>query len=99
MLGAADRALGEPLDAVIAGDPTDPRAGALRRAVAAPYTPNLVIAALPPESSIAGWPLFEGKVARDGAPTAYVCRGYACDEPTADPESARAQVAALGSAR
>ncbi|MEX0709935.1 MAG: thioredoxin domain-containing protein [Chloroflexota bacterium] len=95
MLAAADRALGEPLDAVIAGDPNDPRSIELRRAVAAPYAPDLVIASLPVGSAIAGWPLFEGKVARDGAPTAYVCRGYACDEPTADAEQARAQVTAL----
>ena len=96
MLAAADRALGEPLDAVIAGDPDDSRAIALRRAVAAAYAPDLVIAPLSDGSGVAAWPLFEGKVARDGAPTAYVCRGYACDEPTSDSERAAAQVAALG---
>ena len=36
----------------------------------------------------AAWPLFAGKVARDGAAMAYACRGYACDEPTADPVAA-----------
>ena len=95
LLAAADRALGEPLDAVIAGDPHDPRALALRRAVGAAYAPDLVIASLPEQSAIAGWPLFEGKTARGGAPTAYVCRGYACDEPTNDPDRAAAQVASL----
>jgi uncharacterized protein YyaL (SSP411 family) len=67
--------------------------------VAAAYAPDLVVAPLPTESPIAGWPLFEGKTARDGAPTAFVCRGYACDEPTADPERARTQVAALQAPR
>ena len=95
LLAAADRALGEPLDAVIAGDPHDPRAVALRRAVGAAYAPDLVIASLPEQSAIAGWPLFEGKTARGGAPTAYVCRGYACDKPTNDPDRAAAQVASL----
>jgi len=99
MLCAADRALGEPIDAVIAGDQGDPRATALRRAVAAPYAPDLVIAAVSEESTIRNWPLFDGKAARDGVPTAYVCRGYACDEPTSDPERARGQVAQLGAGR
>ena len=95
MLSAADRALGEPLDAVIAGDPEDPAALALRRAAAAPYQPDLVIAPLPGDGGIAAWPIFEGKGLRDGVPTAYVCRGYSCDEPTADPDRVRAQVAGL----
>ncbi|MGZ6256375.1 MAG: thioredoxin domain-containing protein [Candidatus Limnocylindria bacterium] len=95
MLAAADRALAEPIDAIIAGDPHDPRAIALRRAAAGPYQPDLVIAPLAPGERITAWSLFEGKGARDGSPTAYVCRGYACDEPTSDPERVRAQVAAL----
>jgi uncharacterized protein YyaL (SSP411 family) len=93
MLAAADRALGEPLDAVIAGD--EPGALALRRAAAAPYQPDLVIAQLSGQDGVAGWPLFEGKAARDGRATAYVCRGYACEEPTQDPHRVREQVAGL----
>ena len=95
MLCAADRALGETLDAVVAGEGDDPAAIALRRAAAAPFAPDLVIAPLPAATPISAWPLFEGKTMRSGAPTAYVCRGYACDEPTADPDLVRAQVAAL----
>ena len=44
MLCAADRALGDPLDAVIAGESDDARSLALRRAAALPYAPDLVIA-------------------------------------------------------
>ena len=95
MLAAADRALGMPIDAVIAGEGDDPRALALRRATAAPYAPDLVIAPLPSGARFAAWPLFEGKAMRDGVPTAYVCRGYACDEPSGDPGLVTAQVAAL----
>jgi hypothetical protein len=95
MLSAADRALGEPIDAVIAGTGDDPLAVVLRRAAAAPYQPDLVIAPLSTDNGLASWPLFDGKAARDGVATAYVCRGYACDEPTQDPDRVRAQVAGL----
>ena len=99
LLSAADRSLGEPVDAVIAAAPDDAAGIALRRAVAAPYVPDLVIAPLPPGSAVATWPLFEGKSARGGRATAYVCRGYACDAPTPDPTRATEQVAALASRR
>ncbi|HEX6655629.1 MAG TPA: thioredoxin domain-containing protein, partial [Candidatus Limnocylindria bacterium] len=92
-LSAADRALAEPIDVVVAGEPDGADAVALRRAVAQPYAPDLVIAA--PGEPIEGWPLFEDKTPRDRKATAYVCRGYACDRPTSDPDEARAQVAKL----
>jgi uncharacterized protein YyaL (SSP411 family) len=95
MLSATDRALSPLLDAVIAGDPEEPGAIELRRAVARPYAPDLVIAPLAPDAATAAWPLFEGKVARDRAAIAYVCRGYACDAPTIDPIVAAEQVARL----
>jgi uncharacterized protein YyaL (SSP411 family) len=95
MLAAADRALGEPIDAVIVGEAADAAAVALRRAAAKTYQPDLVIAPLTPEAGIAAWPLFEGKTVRDGLATAYVCRGYACEEPTQDPVRVLAQVAGL----
>ncbi|MEO8638929.1 MAG: thioredoxin domain-containing protein [Chloroflexota bacterium] len=95
MLAAADRALGEPIDVVIVGDADDPGAVALRRAAAQPYQPDLVIAPLESKEGIAAWSVFEGKTARDGLATAYVCRGYACEEPTHDPERVLAQVSGL----
>jgi uncharacterized protein len=95
MLSATDRALSPLLDAVIAGDPGEAAAVELRQSVARPYAPDLVIAPLAPDATTAAWPLFDGKVARDRAPTAYVCRGYACDAPTTDPAVAAEQVARL----
>jgi uncharacterized protein YyaL (SSP411 family) len=95
MLSAVDRALSPLLDAVIAGQPAEPAAVELRRAVARPYAPDLVIAPLAPGAPTAAWPLFEGKAARQAAATAYVCRGYTCDAPTADPTVAAEQVARL----
>ncbi|HET7636488.1 MAG TPA: thioredoxin domain-containing protein, partial [Candidatus Limnocylindria bacterium] len=100
MLAAADRALDPPVDAVVAVPGRgDPAGAALRRAVAAPYAPNLVIGSVEPGSELETWPLFAEKVARGGAATAYVCRGYACEEPTTDPERARRQVEGLAAPR
>ena len=86
MLCAADRALGEPIDVVVAaGAAPDAHAAALRSAAVVPYVPDLVLTAVADGDAHARWPLYEGKSARDGQATAYACRGYACDEPTSDP--------------
>jgi uncharacterized protein YyaL (SSP411 family) len=95
MLSAVDRALSPPIDAVIAGDPVGEPATALRQALARPYAPDLVIAPLSPGAASERWPLFEGKVPRGGEATAYVCRGYSCDEPTTDAQRAVSQVERL----
>jgi len=100
MLGAADRALGDPVDAVIAvGDGHDTgsttQATHLRTAALRPYAPDLVVATLHGGSELASWPLFAGKRAVGGAPTAYVCRGYICEAPTGDPSVVERQVAGL----
>jgi uncharacterized protein YyaL (SSP411 family) len=99
MLCAADRALSEPVDAVVAGEPGDPAALALRRAAARPYAPDLVLAGCVPSAMPPGWALFEGKVPRADSATAYVCRGYACEAPTSDVVVVGRQVAALASPR
>jgi uncharacterized protein len=99
MLAAADRWLTEPVDVVVAV-PSDPGDGdALRRAASGPYVPDLVIGGVAGGDPHATWPLFADKAARDGAPTAYACRGYACDEPTDDPAALTEQVRALGARR
>ncbi len=93
MLAAVDRAGSAPIDAVVIGPPAATLA--LRRAIAGPFAPDLVLAPLVRGAAHAGWPLFEGKESRDGEAVAYVCRGYACDEPTGDPARARRQVEAI----
>ncbi len=96
MLCAADRSLGEPVDVVVAAEErTDPDAKALRSAAARPYVPDLVLTTLTAGEPHEGWPLYERKSARDGRATAYACRGYACDEPTSDPERLAEQVRGL----
>ncbi len=95
MLCAVDRSLSGPIDAVVAGASADPIALGLRRAVASVYAPDLVIAPREPGGRLEDWELFRGKALLGGSPTAFVCRGYACEEPTNDPERARQQVRGL----
>jgi len=96
MLCAADRALGEPVDVVVAAtDAADAGAHALREAAARPYVADLVLTSLAAGDPHAAWPLYEGKSARNGRATAYACRGYACDEPTSDPGRVEEQVRGL----
>ncbi|HEX7195992.1 MAG TPA: thioredoxin domain-containing protein [Candidatus Limnocylindria bacterium] len=97
MLSAADRLLGAPIDVVVAGDPRSTEARALREAASAPYVPDLVLTGLADGDPQASWPLYDGKITRNGSATAYACRGYACDEPTTDPGLLAAQVAGLAS--
>jgi uncharacterized protein YyaL (SSP411 family) len=99
MLSVADRALATPLDAVIAAEPGDSAAHTLRRAAAQPYAPDLVIANVAAGDAIGSWAIFEGKLPRGGAATAFVCRGYACDEPTSDPARVTEQIRAMGQRR
>ncbi|HET9417529.1 MAG TPA: thioredoxin domain-containing protein [Candidatus Limnocylindria bacterium] len=96
MLCAADRALGEQVDVVVAArSSSDVVAQRLREAASAPYVPDLVLTGVGPDDPQVGWPLFEAKTSNAGAPTAYACRGYACEAPTGDPDQLRRQVARL----
>ncbi|HEX7172027.1 MAG TPA: thioredoxin domain-containing protein [Candidatus Limnocylindria bacterium] len=98
MLCAADRALGEQIDVVVAGPSAAvDGARALREAAARPYVPDLVLAGVEAGAAHASWPLFDGK--RAERPTAYACRGYACDAPTGDPLTLVGQVEALAPVR
>lgn len=76
----------EPFRVVIAGEASTPEAVALRRAVFAAYQPNVVVSGTigPVEEFARTLP------ARDGRPTAYVCSGTFCHEPTHDSAQVRA---------
>jgi len=55
--------------------------------------PWRVVAWAPSAGQAPARPLFEGRRPLDGQPTAWLCRGYRCEEPTTDPERLRAQLA------
>jgi uncharacterized protein YyaL (SSP411 family) len=91
-LGAADIAIRGAVEVAIAGDPGDGAFGALARVVASRYVPSLVLAGGEGDAA-------EGIVLlaeRGGVePVAYLCRAYACDVPTDDPEVLGIQLDAL----
>ena len=85
-LGALDFHLASPVEVAVVwgggGGPVDPQP--LLDQVFHRYLPNRVLT-----GGVAGsggdLPLLAGKTARAGRPTAYVCEGYACQAPTAEP--------------
>ena len=64
---------------------------ALETAVATHYVPSLVLAGGPPgESQMVK--LLDDRPLIDDQPTAYVCRGYACDRPVTDADTLSEQL-------
>jgi uncharacterized protein YyaL (SSP411 family) len=86
-LGAADLAINGAIEVAIAGDPADARFSALAAELAPRYFPALALAGGVPGEPTAGVGLMDDREARGGAPTAYVCRNYTCDEPVTDPHA------------
>ena len=74
-----------PIDEIaIVGDPDAEDTEALLAVARDGFRPNQVVAvAAEPETSAV--PLLHGRTALEGAATAYLCRGFACQRPTADP--------------
>ena len=64
----------------------------LLRKMASLYRPGLVVAANSDTGLSPDWPIFQGRTAAEGQPTAYVCRNYACKLPTTDPDVMLSQI-------
>ena len=82
LLLAADLLEGPVLEIAIAGEPGRPDAEALLRVVRSRYLPRRVVA----WGLDSDLPLLRGKALLGGRAAAYLCREYACQAPTADPE-------------
>jgi uncharacterized protein YyaL (SSP411 family) len=72
----------------VIGDPADPAAQALARRARALLGPEDLVLLLRPGDArpalVAHW--LEGRDARDGRATAYLCRGRVCSLPAVSPE-------------
>jgi uncharacterized protein YyaL (SSP411 family) len=96
MLVAAGFQLSKPVQIVIAGDPAAADTRALLRAAHETYLPSRIILGADGregQAFLAGRTKFiEGMKPLDGKATAYVCRNYACQQPTNDIEVFRKQL-------
>ena len=88
MLIAADFALGPTSEVVIAGDPSSPKCAAMVRTLHEEFLPRAVSVLHPDGPSGAAIerlaPYVAAQPSHGGQPTAYVCRGFACQLPTTD---------------
>ena len=80
MLAAGEALLDGPAEVAVVGEVGGP----MHRAALGLPAPGAVVVATREGSSV---PLFEGREAIDGKPTAYVCRDFVCALPVNDPEA------------
>jgi uncharacterized protein YyaL (SSP411 family) len=92
--GVAESIVNGGVQVAIAGNPTDVDFGALEARLGQVFVPGLVIAGGDPAASDQP-ALMRDRSAIDDRATAYVCRGFTCDLPTADPETLERQVLQL----
>lgn len=87
-LAAAEALLDGPREVAVVGPaPDDPATRILHRTALMSTAPGAVVAVGTPDSD--ELPLLADRVMVGGEPTAYVCRNFTCDAPTADPELLR----------
>jgi uncharacterized protein len=94
-LQASQLASGPIAEVAVVGDQDDPRTVALvRTALDGLALRRVVAASSDPQGSAI--PLLHGRDAIGGAPTAYVCRDFACRMPVTDPSALAEQLGSVG---
>ncbi|PBC61904.1 hypothetical protein BKI49_23255 [Streptomyces sp. Tue6028] len=83
-LAVAEALLDGPREVAVVGPAGDPATRALHRTALLGTAPGAVVAAGVADSD--ELPLLSGRLLVDGRPAAYVCRNFACDVPTTDPD-------------
>ncbi|WP_028047980.1 thioredoxin domain-containing protein [Cellulomonas sp. URHE0023] len=91
-LAVAEAVVDGPREVAIVGPLDDARTAALHRVALSSSAPGLVLA-LGDQGGSDGRALLVDRPLVDGAPTAYVCRGFVCDRPTTRPEELSRQLA------
>jgi uncharacterized protein len=92
-LAVLEAMLDGPREVAIIGARDDPRTTALRSLAMRSVAPGLVLAVGEPGDDRDGPALLHDRPLVDGAPTAYVCRGFVCSRPTTDPDELARQLA------
>lgn len=92
-LSAAELAVNGIVELAIVGDPNDAATRALLDAAREGGRADLVVAvSADPAGSVI--PLLADRIAVDGHPTAYVCRGFTCRLPITEPAALAAELGA-----
>jgi uncharacterized protein YyaL (SSP411 family) len=91
LLGSMDMELNGAIEVALVGERKEPAFQALERVVAEQYVPSLVLAGGTGDRD-GSVRLLEGRTLQNGKPTAYVCRGYSCDEPVSEPRELSRQL-------
>jgi len=96
-LAVAEALLAGPVEIAIVGSQEDPRTADLLRAALHAAGGGTVLAVGDGEADPV--PLLTGRGSTDGAPTAYVCRGFTCLLPVTTPADLRIQLSRVVNAR
>ncbi len=92
-LAAAAFAAGDVVEVAIVGEPGEAATRALLAPVSAAWRPFQVLSTASPGAVAASAvPLLHDRVAIDGRPSAYVCRGFVCALPVTDAAALAAQL-------
>jgi uncharacterized protein YyaL (SSP411 family) len=91
-LQAIDLALTDIAEVAVVGELDDPGTQALLHVAGGGYAPGRVVAAAAP-GSMSAVPLLLDRPPVKGRPTAYVCRGFACQAPVTDADALEEQLA------
>jgi hypothetical protein len=91
-LSAADFALGPTYEVAVVGEAGHPQTAALLRTLWKRYRPRLAVAvsAYPPASGSPA--LLNDRPLKGGLPSAYVCQGFVCLQPTNSTEEMEMQL-------
>jgi hypothetical protein len=79
------------IEVAVVGDIREDAFDSLSKVVREVYVPSLVLAGGSPTNT-SPVKLLDDRPLIDGSPTAYVCRGYACDRPVTDPSALAEQL-------